>query len=42
MMRSLANMMIGMMKVSYWGMLQTVKDTNDIIRGCIKWLIVLT
>jgi hypothetical protein len=34
--------MIGLMKVSSWGMLQSVKDTDAIIRGYIKWLTVLT
>ena len=42
MMNILENMMIGPMKVSFWGMLQTVKDTDAIIRGYIKWLTALT
>ena len=36
------NMMIGLMKVYFWGMLQTVKDTYAIIRVYIKWLTTLT
>ena len=42
MMNILENMMIGLMKVSFWGMLQTVKDIDAIIRGYIKWLTTLT
>ena len=37
-MNILENMMIGLMKVSFWGILQTVRDTDSIIRGYIKWL----
>jgi hypothetical protein len=40
MMKILANMMTGMMKVSSWLMLQTVNDTDVTIRDCINWLIV--
>jgi hypothetical protein len=40
MMKILANMMTGLMKVSSWVMLQTVKGTNVTIRDCINWLIV--
>jgi hypothetical protein len=34
MMKILANMMTGMMKVSSWVMLQIVKGTNATIRDC--------
>jgi hypothetical protein len=40
MMKILANMMTGLMKVSSWVMLQTVKGTDVTIRDCINWLIV--
>jgi hypothetical protein len=36
MMKILANMMTGMMKVSSWVMLQTVKGTDASIRDCIN------
>jgi hypothetical protein len=36
MMKILANMMTGLMKVSSWAMLQTVKGTDVTIRGCIN------
>jgi hypothetical protein len=37
---NLANIMTGLMKVSSWGMLQIVKNTDAIIRGYIKWFTV--
>jgi hypothetical protein len=39
-MKILANMMTGMMKVSSWVMLQIVNGTDVTIRDYIKWLIV--
>ena len=35
-------MMIGLMKVYFWGMPQTINDIDVIIRGYIKWLTALT
>jgi hypothetical protein len=40
MMKILANMMTGLMKVSSWVMLQAVKGTYVTIRYCLNWLIV--
>jgi hypothetical protein len=40
MMKILANMMTGLMKVSSWVMLQTIKGTYVTIRDYINWLIV--
>jgi hypothetical protein len=40
MMKILANMMTGLMKLSSWVMLQIVKGKDVTIRGCINWLIV--
>jgi O-succinylbenzoate synthase len=39
MMKILANMMTGLMKVSSWAILQIVKGTDVTIRDCINWLI---
>jgi hypothetical protein len=36
MMKILANMMTGLMKVSSWVMLQIVKGTDAIIKDCIN------
>ena len=42
MMKTLGNMMIGLMKVSSYDMPQILKGTLVIIRGCTKWLTILT